>query len=153
MRALLLLTLAALGGCTANFKPDLPEPRAQIIATALDQVGRPYRYAGSSPHTGFDCSGLVHYSYAQSGIRVPRSTLDLLHSGEMISYEDAQPGDLVFYLFDDKRKPSSLHVVLFTGDGGGVHAPASGREVSPVRLNEPAWTSRYVGTVKLIPDL
>lgn len=150
MRTTLVLLLLTLAGCTGNLRSAPGEQRDAIVATALAQVGKPYRYAGADPDTGFDCSGLVHYSYAQSGVSVPRSSQELLRSGEMVSYEDAQPGDLLFYQFDDKKKLSSLHVILFTGDGEGVHAPVTGKQVSTVRVNQPAWTSRHVGTVSLL---
>ena len=147
--ALILLALA-LGACNANLRPGPSAKRVEIVSTALAQVGKPYRYAGADPDGGFDCSGLVHYSYAQSGLRIPRSTQELLRAGEMVSYEEAQPGDLLFYQFDEEKKAGSLHVILFTGDGSGVHAPVSGKQVSTVRVAQPAWTRRYVGTVSLL---
>ena len=149
-RLALILLAVALGACNANLRPAPSAKRIEIVSTALAQIGKPYRYAGADPEGGFDCSGLVHYSYAQSGLRIPRSTQEQLQAGEMVSYEEAQPGDLLFYQFDQDKKASSLHVILFTGDGSGVHAPVSGKQVSAVRVGQPAWTSRYVGTVSLL---
>lgn len=150
--AFVLLSLLILAGCTGNIRPENTPQRQGIVETALAQVGKPYRYAGADPDSGFDCSGLVYYSYAQAGIKVPRNTQAQMTSGELISYEDAQPGDLVFYDFEDKS-PNKLHVVMLTGPGLGVHAPGKGREVQTVRLNQPAWSRRYVGTVNLLPDM
>lgn len=141
-----------LGACTANFRPDPNAPqREQIVQVALHQVGVPYRYAGTDPDSGFDCSGLVYYSYGQVGLKVPRSSGELMSSGRPVPYRDAQPGDLMFYDFEGKA-PNKFHVVMLTAPGLGVHAPGTGRTVSTTRLDVPAWSSRYVGSVTLLRD-
>ena len=138
-------------GCTASFKPDPANfgLRETVVETALAQLGRPYRYGGAEPEGGFDCSGLIHYSYAQAGISVPRTTGELMSSGTAISQSDAAPGDLLFYRFADKE-PSSLHVVLYVGDGRAVHAPTSTHDVRLAEIGKPEWKRNFVAAVTLL---
>lgn len=97
----------------------------RVVAVALDQIGVPYRYGGND-RSGFDCSGLVQYSYARAGIGVPRTTGQLWNAAQPVEKHRLQPGDLLF--FDIEGKMS--HVGLYVGDGHFVHAPSSGRSVS-----------------------
>lgn len=156
MRWLASLALLALSACTTNFKPDHIPTRNRIVDTALSQVGVPYRHAGADPQTGFDCSGLIVYSYVQAGIKLPRSSTEQLDAGREVPYRHAQPGDLLFYRFNDSNSSGSsngLHVVMFTGGTAGIHAPGNGRGVSLVRLDQPAWTNRYITAVNVLMDL
>jgi cell wall-associated NlpC family hydrolase len=97
----------------------------RAAAVALQQVGSAYRYGGSSP-AGFDCSGLVQYSYRVAGMRVPRTTSQLWQSAGSVAYGDLQVGDLLFFRFDGKLS----HVGIYVGDEQFVHAPSSGKTVS-----------------------
>lgn len=144
-----LAVALGLAGC-ALWGPGLDERRARIVETALDQVGVDYRYGGADPKGGFDCSGLVHYSYAQVGIRLPRSASAQKKSGRSVSYEDALPGDLLFYRFND-RKPGDLHVVIYLGDGDAVHAPVRNGEVETIDVTAPHWRKRYAGATRYLP--
>ena len=105
-------------------------------AVALQQVGVPYRYGGSSP-VGFDCSGLVHYSYASAGLSIPRTTAGLWTGLAPVDARQVRTGDLLF--FDIQGKMS--HVGLYLGGGRFVHAPSTGRVVSVERLDD-AYYSR-----------
>ena len=97
----------------------------RAAAVALQQVGSAYRYGGASP-AGFDCSGLVHYSYREAGMRVPRTTGQLWQSAGTVAYDDLQVGDLLFFRFDGKMS----HVGIYVGEEQFVHAPSSGKRVS-----------------------
>lgn len=108
--------------------------RAATIA--LDQVGVPYRYGGNSP-AGFDCSGLVHYSYAGAGLAIPRTTTGLWQALAPVDARQMRTGDLLF--FDIQGKMS--HVGMYLGGGRFVHAPSSGRVVTVERLDD-AYYSR-----------
>ncbi|MGH8480920.1 MAG: C40 family peptidase, partial [Nevskiaceae bacterium] len=63
---------AALAGC-ALFQSEADALRETVVETALDQVGENYKYGGDRPGKGFDCSGLVAYSYREAGLKLPRS--------------------------------------------------------------------------------
>ncbi|MGD8324091.1 MAG: C40 family peptidase [Gammaproteobacteria bacterium] len=119
----------------------------RIAGHAVSMVGSPYRYGGSTPETGFDCSGLVFYSFGQTGISVPRTSLAQFRSARKISLHDAGEGDILF--FQDQEKLS--HVGIFIGGGRFVHAPASGRSVSIASLDNPYYQMHLVGVGRLLP--
>jgi cell wall-associated NlpC family hydrolase len=119
----------------ASSKPTLGERAARI---ALKAVGVPYRWGGASPASGFDCSGLVHWTYGRLGIEVPHSSYALYGLGRQVARSRMRPGDVLFF--------SGLgHVGLYVGRGRMVHAPQSGRNVEVVALNGSHYGSRLVG--------
>lgn len=120
--------------------------RRVIVDQALAMVGTPYRYGGTSPESGFDCSGLVQYSYAASGITVPRTSLEQFRYAQKIALRDALAGDIVF--FQDQEKLS--HVGIYLGDSQFVHAPASGRHVSIASLNTPYYQEHLIAVGRLL---
>ncbi len=111
---------------------------ARAISIAQDQIGKPYQYGGSSPSKGFDCSGLVYYSYRKAGIRVPRDSRSQLRSVNSISKDQLRPGDLLFYRIDGNPN----HVTIYIGKGKFVHAPSSGKKVMTGAMNDPYWKKR-----------
>jgi cell wall-associated NlpC family hydrolase len=100
---------------------------------ALRYLGIPYRYGGASPSTGFDCSGLVMYVYAQLGISLPHYTVAQWNATQPVS--SPQPGDLVF--FDGLG-----HVGIYIGNGQMVDAPHTG---SVVRIDSISGFGQYNG--------
>ena len=100
---------------------------AGAIAAAQSQLGTPYRYGGSSPG-GFDCSGLMLWSWAQVGVSLPRTSGAQRAGTQRITREQLQPGDLVFY-----RNPVG-HVGMYIGGGQMVHSPHTGDvvKISPI---------------------
>ena len=103
---------------------------------ALNMVGRPYRAGGESASGGFDCSGLVQFSYRQAGVAAPRSTELQLRASRTVARSSLRRGDLVF--FDQEGKKKS-HVGIYLGDGRFVHAPSSGKQVRIDRLDSRYW--------------
>jgi cell wall-associated NlpC family hydrolase len=122
-------------------------PGNQAARLAMRMVGVPYRYGGSTPRDGFDCSGLVYYSYTTSGYAVPRTAQDLFKAAQKISLEEAIEGDLVF--FQDQAKLS--HVGIYLGRGMFVHAPSSGDAVSVASLETPYYQRHLVAVGRLSP--
>lgn len=118
-----------------------------IADVAMGMVGTRYRYGGTDPLEGFDCSGLVHYAYGQAGYDVPRTSQELFRAARKISVGEADAGDLMF--FQDQTKLS--HVGIYVGDGLFVHAPASGRNVSIARLDAPYYQQHLVAVGRLLP--
>ena len=119
-----------------------------IADVAMGMVGTRYRYGGTDPLEGFDCSGLVYYAYEQAGYRVPRTSQELFRAARKISIGDADPGDLMF--FQDQTKLS--HVGIYLGDGRFVHAPASGKNVSVGSLESAYYQEHLVAVGRLLPD-
>ena len=118
-----------------------------IAELAKDMVGTRYRYGGTDPVDGFDCSGLVFYTYGQAGYEVPRTSRELFRATRKISVGDADPGDLMF--FQDETKLS--HVGIYLGDGWFVHAPASGQRVAVANLDSPYYQQHLVAVGRLLP--
>jgi len=144
---LALLLSACFGAPSLRPDPANDRTRREIVLEALGQVGRPYRYGGSSPD-GFDCSGLVQYVYAQSGIRLPRTTREQHAEGRRIDLDSAVPGDLLFYSFSGHAID---HVAIYLGDDEAVHAPASGRSVIVAGVHIKYWQQHFVDAVRVLP--
>jgi cell wall-associated NlpC family hydrolase len=114
----------------------------RAAAIALEAVGVPYRWGGTSPRGGFDCSGLVFWAYGRIGIELPHSSYALYGAGRRVARSRMKPGDLVFF--------SGLgHVGLYVGRGRMVHAPHSGRPVEVVRLGRSHYGSRLIGARRI----
>jgi cell wall-associated NlpC family hydrolase len=111
---------------------------------ALQQAGSAYRYGGASP-SGFDCSGLVQYSYRAAGKTVPRTTGQLWRFASAVEYGDLQAGDLLFFRFDGKMS----HVGIYVGDEQFVHAPSTGRAVVVESLNAEYYRRAFIRAGRL----
>jgi murein DD-endopeptidase len=116
----------------------------KVVAVATDQLGTPYRYGGSKPG-GFDCSGLVEYSYAKAGLIVPRTSFEQYRAAQPIDISDAKPGDLLFFRYD--RKIS--HVGIYLGEDRFIHAPSTGKLVSVASLRDPHYQAHFVRAGKM----
>lgn len=115
---------------TARHRAPAADPVAErAVSVAMQQVGTPYRYGGHGP-SGFDCSGLVHYSYLQAGKQVPRTTGQLWDSTTTVNRTQLQAGDLLFFKVGGKMQ----HVGLYIGGDRFVHAPSTGKRVSVASL-------------------
>lgn len=121
-------------------------PEAALRAVAL--IGVPYRWGGSLPATGLDCSGLVHHVFAEIGLATPRDTRGLSRAGVTVSRRHLQPGDLVF--FNTLRRAYS-HVGIYLGENRFVHAPSAGAEVRIESMDTSYWHKRYNGARRLGP--
>lgn len=117
-------------------QPGIGQTAARI---ARQQVGAPYRYGGSGPDS-FDCSGLVQYSYARAGKRLPRTTGQLWSASQPVGRDDLRTGDLLFFNIDGKMS----HVGLYLGGQRFVHAPSSGRTVSIESLESPFYENAFL---------
>jgi cell wall-associated NlpC family hydrolase len=113
----------------------------KIVSIAEGLIGTPYRYGGETPRAGFDCSGLVFYSFEQMGLRVPRTAADQRKASERIGRNDLAPGDLVFFRSSKGRID---HVGIYAGEGRFIHAPNSGSVVSYAYLDDPYYRSHFV---------
>ena len=150
---LLVLCIALLGmvaGCAGTPKAGIGsynQSRGDKAAdTALTMLDRPYRYRGETPK-GFDCSGLVRYSYLNAGLDVPHGTKALLKVTRSVHRGDARKGDLIFFV-QAGRKYS--HVGIYVGDDEFVHAPSTGGRVRIDRLDDPYWKKHYLDTRRFL---
>jgi cell wall-associated NlpC family hydrolase len=121
--------------------------RRAIAELALSMVGVPYRYGGADPTGGFDCSGLVYYTYSSHGQAVPRTSRAQFEATLKISLAEAAVGDLLF--FEDEVKLS--HVGIYLGDRRFVHAPSSDGTVSVASIDTPYYQRHLVAVGRLIP--
>ncbi|MDY7105099.1 MAG: NlpC/P60 family protein [Actinomycetota bacterium] len=110
----------------APVQPTAPAVRggvAAVLAEAQAQLGVPYRWAGSTPATGFDCSGFTAWAWAAGGVQLPHSSRAQRNATTPITADQLQPGDLVFY-----GNPIN-HVGIYAGNGQLIHAPSTGKTV------------------------
>jgi len=101
---------------------------ARVLPTAERYLGVPYRWGGTSPKTGFDCSGFVQYVFAKHGTRLPRTSREMSSSGTRLQprWSALEPGDLVLFAEPGKR---ISHVAIYAGKRRIIHASGSGRRV------------------------
>jgi cell wall-associated NlpC family hydrolase len=135
------------GAALLNFADRHIATTRELALQALGFLGIRYKFGGSSPTTGFDCSGLVRYVAGQAlGLALPRDARTISTLGSKVSTEELQPGDLVF--FNTRRQPYS-HVGIYVGDRRFIHAPASGGTVELVSMGEHYWATRFDGARRL----
>ena len=124
---------AAYGRASRSGRADLSAPggvpasgrSAAAFAAARSALGRPYVWGANGP-TGFDCSGLTQWAYAQAGVGLPRTSQAQRYAGRRIPLSEARPGDLVAYRDD------ASHIGMYAGNGQVIHAPYPG---APVRYD------------------
>lgn len=145
--AMSVMLAAILAGCSSS--PEIPqqttirasnEVASKAVDYAREMLGKPYKYAGDSP-AGFDCSGLVRYSYGRAGIAMPRDTQSQHRMSMLVSTHGLREGDLLF--FDQEGKKKS-HVGIYLGKGRFIHAPSSGGKVRIDSMNAEYWKKHFV---------
>lgn len=115
--------------------------RQTLLERGLALLGTPYRWGGTSPERGFDCSGLVSYVFKTAlGIDLPRVSRDMARAGERIERAQLDPGDLVFFALRGGRID---HVGIYVGNGRFLHAPSTGRDVTVSALDAGYWGRRF----------
>jgi cell wall-associated NlpC family hydrolase len=128
------------GGGGGSVGPAPPPTHSSVVAIAERYLGVPYRWGGASP-SGFDCSGLVMYVFAQVGVSLPHSSYAQYGYGTPVSRGDLQPGDLVFF--------NGLgHVGIYVGGGSFIHAPHTG-DVVKISSMTGWYASTFVGARRI----
>lgn len=116
---------------------DDPPTAAEVaVATAREQIGKPYRWAAAGP-SAFDCSGLTSFAWRAAGVELPRTSRAQFGSLPRVASDQLKPGDLVY---------SPGHIGMFIGDGQMIHAPLTGRDVEVAPLRQP-----MIGAVRPAP--
>jgi len=117
--------------------------REQIVNTAKSFMGLPYRWGGTQPETGFDCSGLTLTAYQLNGYDLPRTSLEQFQAGKPVAANCLAKGDLVFFAVHKKSAVS--HVGLYIGGGYFIHAPGQGRVIGVDSISSGYYQSRFIG--------
>lgn len=162
---LLMLLLVVLAGCASapSTPPVAPPPAAappastpaaaaapydDLLFHAFSLIGTPYRWGGSSPETGFDCSGLINYVFRETaGMTLPRTTAELSQLPRSASDQPLRPGDLVLFSTRGKRVD---HAGIYVGDGRFLHAPSSGGRVRIDDLQASYWQRSFNGARRVL---
>lgn len=125
----------------ASAAPSTSTRIKTVLQRAFALLGTPYRWGGSSPDGGFDCSGLVGYVFRSIGIDLPRVSRAMANEGVAITDRTAlAEGDLVFF----GRRGRVDHVGIYVGDGKFLHAPRTGRDVTVSSLTSGYWAQKYM---------
>lgn len=119
----------------------------QVATLARDQLGRPYRWGGENPSYGFDCSGLVQWTYGSVGVDLPRVVREQQKAGKSITGDRLRPGDLVFFAINGR---TTSHVGVYVGDGRFVHAPRAGQPVREDSLDDSYWRQRWTDSRRMV---
>jgi cell wall-associated NlpC family hydrolase len=147
-----ILLILLLSACQSTRSGQLSQSDAdmnQLTEYALSLTGTPYKYGGTSPDTGFDCSGFVGHVFKEKlGKTLPRSSEGISRLGVAQKSSLLKPGDLVFY---NTLNKTYSHVGIYLGDGQFVHSPSKGKAVSVVNMSESYWKKRYNGARRLRP--
>ncbi len=109
----------------------------KVVKTASSQLGVKYVLGGTSPSTGFDCSGLIYWAYKEHGIKVPRVTKDQAYAGIPAPMNKLEAGDIL--VFASSSAPNNLHTALYIGNQKFIHSPNSRSKVRENSLTESYW--------------
>ena len=121
----------------------------ELVIHALSMIGVKYKWGGTDPEGGLDCSGLVGRVFNEvTGLVLPRDSRSMSKVGTSVEKAELKPGDLVF--FNTLRRPFS-HVGIYIGDDRFVHSPRRGREVEVSELRDGYWKKRFNGARRLLP--
>lgn len=117
------------------------------LRAAMSRRGMPYVWGAAGP-ASFDCSGLVQWSFAQAGIRMPRVAADQALSGPSVPVSQLQPGDLLFYHTDETDPTYISHVAIYLGGGWMIQAPEPGMDVEAVPAD---FGTEFAGAIRVSP--
>jgi len=141
------------GSDSGPVTPASAEAQA-VVQTALDVMGTPYRWGGTSAD-GFDCSGLIQYAYSAHGIMLPRTSADQARQGTSVdrNLSALVPGDIL--TFSAGAGGSQVnHVGLYVGGGEFIHSATNGVQKSRLSATDPYgkwWWDRWVGARRVVP--
>lgn len=127
----------------AQFAAPGEEAVGDLLLQAMSLMGVAYRFGGSSPETGLDCSGFIQYVFRKSlRVNLPRTSAEMARAGRVIERDELAPGDLVFY---NTRGFQYSHVGLYLGGNKFIHSPRTGKSVEVVNMTNSYWSQRFNG--------
>ena len=137
------LNSTSTSGRAKAFLSGVAGKAGDVVVGALNMIGVRYRWGGSSPDSGLDCSGFVRYVFQDTlGMALPRRAEEMSRVGEKVRMADLKPGDLVF--FNTMRRTFS-HVGIYIGDNKFVHSPSTGSTIRVDDMDDAYWEKRFTG--------
>jgi len=134
---------------SASTRPNIAERvrdgASNMVLTAMNFLGVPYKRGGSTEEAGFDCSGFTRHIFEMSmGLVLPRKADQQAHAPGLVSVkrDELRPGDLVFF---NTLKRTFSHVGIYVGEGKFIHAPRPGGEVRVEEMSLAYWKKRFTG--------
>lgn len=121
--------------------------RRGIVEAAKKNIGSKYKFGGTTPQTGFDCSGLILWSYLQYGIQIPRTTWEQMKAGQAVKEESLEPSDILVFKMR-RRGRTRYHTGLYAGEGKFIHSPRTGKKIHISSLTE-YWKKRLVSARRI----
>jgi cell wall-associated NlpC family hydrolase len=140
--------LRPLGASTAmvqSLRDSVRDRASDLVMTAMNFLGVPYRLGGNSSEAGFDCSGFTRHIFENSiGLVLPRRADEQARTAGLLSIDrqELRPGDLVFF---NTMRATFSHVGIYVGDDKFIHAPRTGAEVRIEDMRSSYWAHRYTG--------
>lgn len=120
---------------------------SELALQAMGMIGIHYKYGGTTPESGLDCSGLVRYVFKEAwGANLPRTSAEISRVGETIEPKNLQPGDLVFY---NTLKRGFSHVGIYLGNNKFIHSPSAGGRVRIESMDLSYWKQRFNGARRI----
>lgn len=126
---------------TEDKRPISKGDADELIGNAMGLIGVAYRFGGTSPSTGFDCSGFMQHIFRKAfAVNLPRTSAEQARVGTYVARSDLQPGDMVFFRTHGSR---ISHVGMYVGNNRFIHAPRTGKRIEIVSLSNKYWNARY----------
>ena len=129
---------------------------SELIAFAKTCTGIPYKYAGTDPAEGFDCSGFITYIFNHFDIAIPRSSIDFTNKGKQVDLQNAKPGDLILFTGTDSSIREVGHMGLVVSNKNGllefIHSSsgkANGVVITPL---EKYYMGRFEKVIRIFPE-
>lgn len=139
--------MTKLSGGTQQGNVDIVLVDNETLQAILDSMmqfsGDPYVWAGDNPSTGFDCSGLMMWTFRQAGINIPRTAQAQFNASQKISIAEAKPGDLVFFEDTYETAKRITHVGIYVGGNRMFNTNSSG--VGFTNIYGDYWAKHFVG--------
>ena len=144
---------AASGTLADAHKAKVQKATKVAMNKLMQQIGKPYRWGGSSPRTGFDCSGLVYYAYKDLvKIRIPRTANEMYHyrRATIVANRDLRRGDLLF--FHIHSRDIADHMGVYLGQGQFIESPRTGETIRVSNLSDDFWQDHYLGARRILTE-
>lgn len=140
------LSLAAIFGSVSPMIGEAATYHTKAISVAKSNLGVPYKWGGTTP-SGFDCSGLIKYSYAKAGKTLPRTSAEMYKKGTRIMhYTSLKPGDLIFFAPNKASRPT--HASVYMGSSKMIHSSSS-KGVSTTSIYNTYWKPKFIGAKRI----